>query len=301
MPLALLLAQFTGIAQSSEFVASILVIASIAPIQIYMNEVFAPNAVRYNQRLDIRHSLEIAVAILALTGWLAYRIEADLLVVFLIVAFAQGYVWFSYLASRRVLEYQAGSIIGGRYSYVIGSIIPLVFLLVVLAYWLALQLGVHDPGFLYLLILLPNTAQYIYTRFGWMAKQKTPTYTARNIKQTNNQYKGLLLFLVAMLMAIVAQHWKIELSEVAVGFAALSIYLISPFSSMWLIHAKSKFMTRDRTALSITLFWGAPCVTMSTLLLSSNSVGFIFFLALVTQVLTFKFITDIRLKSSAEL
>lgn len=127
MPLALALAQVSGIAQVPEFITAILVTTSIAPIQIYMNEVFAPAAVKYGQSVDVQHGLEVTLAILVLTGWLAHRIDADILSSVVIMLYAQAYVWFSYKASRCVLEYQASSIIGGRYSYIIGSIIPLTF------------------------------------------------------------------------------------------------------------------------------------------------------------------------------
>lgn len=297
MPLALLLAQISGIAQIPEFVTAILVTTSLAPVQIYMNEVFAPTAVRYNQSVGLRHGFEIALAIFALSGWLAYRIEVGALSGLLIMLCAQGYVWFSYRASRRVLEYQASSIIGGRYSYIIGSIIPLTFLLVVLVYWLLSQVDLHGASFLYLLILLPNAAQYLYTRFGWMAKER-PAQVANKSRQNGAPRMGLVLFLVAMLMAVGAQHWKIELAGAAVGFAALSIYLISPFSSMWLIHSKSKYMTKDGGAPSDIGFWLAPCLVILTLPLNTESIWWTFLLALVTQVLTFKFITDIRLKTS---
>lgn len=40
---------------------------------------------------------------------------------------AQCNVWFSYLAARRLLGYQATSVIGGRYSFVIGAVVPSTF------------------------------------------------------------------------------------------------------------------------------------------------------------------------------
>lgn len=298
MPLALILAQVTGISQKAEFVNAILVITSLSPIQVYINEAFATASVRYNEQISLKHGIQISLAIFALTGWLAYRLELDFFQALLVVAFGEAYVWFSYEASRRVLGYQADSIIGGRYSYLIGSIIPITFLLLVVVYWLFVQIGLQEPSILYGLILLPNAIQYIYTRFGWMGNERTSCRQSSEDGEKEKVGMELVFFLAAMLMAFTAQHWKIELANVAAGFAALSIYLISPFSSLWLIHAKSRFMTKNRQARSAIFSWIAPCGVFLTLLLNVDNIGWGFMLALVTQILTFKFITDIRLKSS---
>lgn len=254
MPLALFWAQVEGVAQKAEFVNAILVITSLAPVQVYINEVFAPAAVRYKQRLGLRHGLEIALAIMGLTGWLTYRLDLDVLPSLVIGIFAQGYVWLSYKASRCVLEYQADSIIGGRYSYLIGSIIPLTFLLIIVIYWAVQQVGWGNGSFLYLLILLPNAAQYLYTLFGWMAKNRIhPVGMARGGEALYSRMH-FSYFGTAMAMAAISQNWKVELANAAAGFAALSIYLISPFSSMWLIFSKSKYMTKSRPPPSILKF-----------------------------------------------
>ena len=297
MPVVLLIAQALGVAQSPEFVAAILVTASLAPIQVYINEVFAPAAVRYNQHIGIRHATEISLAVLGLTCWLVYRLEMAVFAALLVVVFAQGYVWFAYKSSRRVLEYQADSIIGGRYSYIIGSIVPLTFLLVVVAYWMLSQLGWESGYFLYLLIVLPNAVQYLYTLFGWMAKERVLSSKVDKTGRVLDGHIQLGLFMASMLMAAIAQHWKIELAETAVGFAALSIYMISPFSSIWLIFSRSNYMTKDRSPPSFIHFWISMLLAGLTLPLEVDGFGWVFLLALLTQVLTFKFITDIRLKS----
>lgn len=297
MPVVLLIAQALGVAQAPEFVAAILVTASLAPIQVYINEVFAPAAVRYNQHIGIRHGTEISLAVLVLTCWLAYRLEMEMFTALLVVVFAQGYVWLAYKSSRRVLEYQADSIIGGRYSYMIGAIVPLTFLLVVVADWMLSRLGWERGYFLYSLIVLPNAVQYLYTLFGWMAKERAHS---RKVYKTNRTLGGhiqLLFFMAAMVMAAIAQHWKIALAETAVGFAALSIYMISPFSSIWLIFSRSNYMTKDRLPPSFVNFWISLFLAGLTLSLDVDGFGWVFLLALLTQILTFKFITDIRLKS----
>lgn len=296
MPFVLLVAQLSGIAQLPEFIGAILVASSIAPIQVYLNEVYAPIAVRFGQPMSLLHGLEIGTAILVLTGWLAYRLSVDGLSACLIVLFAQGYVWFSYFASRRILNYQARSVIGGRYSYIIGSIIPLTFLVVVLLYWMLLGLGVHAPLLLYLLILIPNAFQYLYIRYGWATHGLEPLNDVQEAAESANRQAGGVWFLAAMAMALVAQHWKVELTSVATGFAAISIYLISPFSSMWLIFSKSKFMTRHHLQQTLFNFWLLPCCVGLTMMLQPDYLGWVFALALVSQVFTFKFITDIRIR-----
>lgn len=298
MPFALLLAQATGIAQRSEFIASVLVVTSIVPIQIYLNEVFAPRAVRYQWGIDARHVLEVGVGALLLSAWAAYRLELAMAPSICVCVFAQGYIWCSYAASRMILKYQADLVIGGRYSYILGSVIPLTFLLLVALYWGMERFGFDYGAVLYLLILLPNALQYFYVR--WFEVPKSDRVTAAAPANTRNQI-GAIFFPMAMFMAIVAQHWKVELVESAEGFAALSVYLIVPFSSAWLILSKSRYLTREHMGESSLLFWLAPVVVGLTLFLTADDFVWAFPLALVTQVLTFKFITDLRTRASVGL
>lgn len=296
MPFVLGFAQITGIAQRQEFIASVLVITSIAPIQIYLNEVFAPRVVRYKRGIDVKHALEICFCTLALTLWSVYRLELEYIPSILVIVFAQGYIWFSYVSSRKVLKFQSEALIGGRYSYIIGAVIPLTFLLIVVVYWGLSQLDLDWGGLLYFPILLPNAIQYIYIRLLGMPQCEID-------KENDLKHSGQRLwpgyFPIAVLMAIVSQHWKVELVSSAVGFSALSIYMIVPFSSAWLILSKSKYLTQEYVVRASVFFWGGPVFVGGTLLLSADSFLWVFALALVTQVLTFKFITDVRLKASA--
>lgn len=294
MPFALLLAQLAGVAQHPEFVDSVLVITSIVPVQIYLNEVFVPRAVRYRCGIGLAHALEVTLGTFLLPLWLAWRLDLSLGPFLLAVGFAQGYVWFSYFASRRILECQADTVIGGRYSYVIGAIIPLTFLLLVIAYWLLDVLGFEAGSLMYLLILLPNMLQYAFVRIGWGASRDLAEAAVERVEQR----VWIGFFVLAMFMAMVAQYWKVALASYAAGFAALSVYLIVPFSSAWLIFSKSRYLTRGHSATIPLLFWGAPVLVGLTLLLVVHEFIGAFLLALVTQMLTFKFITDTRARVS---
>ena len=298
MPFALLLAQITGVAQQPELIASVLVITSIVPVQIYLNEVFVPRAVRYKCGIGIAHALELVFGTLLLSIWLAWRLDLSFTPLLLVVGFAQGYVWFSYFASRRILECQAESVIGGRYSYVIGSIIPLTFLLLVIVYWLLGRLGFDAGGLIYLLILLPNMLQFLFVRLGWGPSRDLTNQTVKGVESSPAQRIWIGFFVLAMFMAMVAQHWKVALASSVAGFAALSVYLIVPFSSAWLIFSKSRYLTLGHSGTMPALFWGAPVLVGLTLLFDVDGFVSTLFLALVTQVLTFKFITDTRARVS---
>lgn len=295
MPFALLLAQATGIAQRPEFIASVLVITSIVPIQIYLNEVFAPRAVRYQWGIDARHALEVGAGALLLSAWAAYRLELAMVPSIFVCIFAQGYIWCSYAASRLILQYQTDAVIGGRYSYIIGSVIPITFLLLVVLYWGIERFGFGQGALLYFLILLPNMLQYFFVRW-FEAPENHRGASALRANAGKRLWVGF--FPMAMFMAIVSQHWKVALVESAAGFAALSVYLIVPFSSAWLILSKSRYLTREHMGASSVLFWLAPVVVGLTLFLSADDFVWAFPLALVTQVLTFKFITDLRARAS---
>lgn len=294
MPLALLIAQLTAVAQMQDFVTAVLVISSIAPVQVYLNEVFAPRAVRYNRSLDTTHAVEVALATFLLSAGLVYWLELSLSGSISILLFAQGYIWFSYAASRRILSLQAEARIGGRYSYILGSIIPLTFLLLVCVVW---AIGLYYLT--YLLILLPNLLQYLFVRFGWEVSHAYPDQRIDS-KQPGQQRRFLTLYFgVAMAMAMVAQYWKVKLADAALGFAALSVYLIVPFSSAWLIFSKTRYLTGKPSDVMHTFFWGSPILVFLTLLFVNIHHTFqTFLLALVAQVLTFKFITETRSRLS---
>lgn len=300
MPLALIVAHFSGIAQSPEFVASVLIISSAAPIQVYINEVFCPIGIRHNQKLRIQSVFEISLVLLALMLFLVYRLNMSLLSSILVIVFSQGYVWFSYLSSRYVLQHQldlTGSN-GLWQSFLIGAVIPLTFLILILVYWALLRAGITIIHFLFLLILLPNAMQYFYVRN--MANKKSCATAVYKTNSIENRFIGLVLFLLTGLMAGISQHWKVSLSENAYGFGAVSVYLISPFSSLLLIHSRSSYMAKSNVPISVKVFWASPCLVVLTFFFNADTFLWSFPLALVTQVLTFKFITDIRLKFSGQ-
>lgn len=95
------------------------------------------------------------------------RLDLAVISLLLTVGFAQGYVWVSYFASRRILECQADAVIGGRYSCAIGAISSLAFLLLVILYWHLDMLSFEAGGLMYLLNLLPNMLQYVFMWLGW--------------------------------------------------------------------------------------------------------------------------------------
>lgn len=299
MPFALLIAQASGVAQRPGFIVSILVIASIVPVQVYLNEVFAPRAVRYKRGIGFAHGLEVGLGALLLTVLLAYQLHLTIVSFFLTAAFAQGYIWFSYYASRLILESQAAGVIGGRYSYVIGAIIPFTFLLLVLVYWLADSMGLDTGYACYLLILLPNMLQYLFVRNSGIADIENSTEFLEEAGHSHDTRVWVGFFIVAMLMAMATQHWKVALANGAEGFAALSVYLIVPFSSAWLILSKSSYLTKEQSGIGSIAFWGGPVLVGLTLFFTAHNFIWAFLLALSTQVLTFKFITDTRVRVSA--
>lgn len=296
MPVALIFAQYTGIAQQPEFVASVLVIASIAPIQIYLNEVFAPRVVRYRQGIYLKQVLLVGVGTLILSTWAAYRMGLSVGSMVFVCICAQSYIWCSYAAAQKILQYQADAVFGGRYSYIVGSIIPLTFLSATILYWIGRKVGFYQGGFLYLLILLPNLIQYVCIR--WLVIPQAPSLANHTVIRHSEKNLWIGFFPMAIFMAVVAQHWKVELVESAEGFAALSVYLISPFSSAWLIFSKSQYLTREKLGGPSLIFWILPFLVGLTLLLNVDSFPWVFALALISQVLTFKFITDVRIKAS---
>lgn len=298
MPIALLFAQATGMAQVPDFIGAIVLITSISPILIYVNEVFAPIAVRYRRHMSFGHVLEVVAGILILSGWVSYRLGTSSWNAVLAILFAQCNVWFSYLAARRLLEYQATSVIGGRYSYIIGAIVPLTFFAILSLCWVLTQFGVVIEGYFYLLVGLPNGVQYLYTRLGWMEKKYRVRHVERaSMPSTEIEQKGMLkYFLITMLMAVIAQHWKIELVSVATGFAAIAVYLISPFSSMWLIFSKSNHLAGNVKNSSAVWMFTALLMSILSLAVTSTKVYVVLALAIVIQVITFKFVTDVRAK-----
>jgi hypothetical protein len=303
MPVALFLAQLTGIAQRPDFIAAIILNASISPILIYLNEVFAPIMVQHRRHISVRHVIEVAIGVLFLSCWAIYRLDLDGWGIFLALTFAQGNIWFSYFGAKRLLEYQATSVIGGRYSYLIGAIVPTTFLLLVLCYWALTKLSIVVEDYFYVLLILPNLLQYLYTRYGWMENKYKHRHKERAIATSTklDETRVLKYFIVAISMALISQHWKIELAAAAVGFAAISIYCITPFSSIWLIVAKSRFVTAQSSNKENRWMFLAPLVTALTLLFCCGEFWTVLLLAILTQVLAFKFITDIRDKLSSKL
>lgn len=299
MPFALLIAQASGVAQRPGFIVSILVIASIVPVQVYLNEVFAPRAVRYKRGIGFAHGLEVGLGALLLTAVLAYQLILTFISFLLVAAFVQGYIWFSYHASRLILESQASAVIGGRYSYAIGAIIPLVFLLFVFIYWLTHSMGLDIGYACYLLILLPNMLQYLFIRNSGIVGITISTESLEEERDSHDTQVWVGFFIVAMLMALVTQHWKVELADSSEGFAALSVYLVVPFSSAWLILSKSSYLMKEQSGVGSIAFWGGPVLVALTLFFTAHNFIWAFLLALSTQVLTFKFITDTRVRVSA--
>ncbi len=298
MPITLLFAQATGISQMPDFVRVIVLITSISPVLLYVNEVFAPIAVRHRRHIALWNVFEIVVGVLILSGWVCYRLDIGGWDAVFSILFAQCNVWFSYLAAKRILEYQAVSVIGGRYSFIIGAIVPVTFFVVLLTFWGLTQWDSDFEGYFYLLVALPNAAQYFYTRLGWMAKKYSIRHFDRSsLPSIELDQKGMLkYFAIAMLMAIIAQHWKIEVVDVASGFAAITVYLISPFSSIWLIISKSNHLTENVKTSSMFLMFITLLFSIFSLFIVSTNIYVVVALAIVTQVLTVKFITDVRAK-----
>jgi hypothetical protein len=298
MPIALFFAQATGISQMPDFIRAIVLVTSISPVLVYLNEVFAPIAVRHQRHMALWHVFEVVIGVLVLSGWVCYRLDIGSWDTIFAILFAQCNVWFSYLAARRVLEYQATSVIGGRYSFIIGAIVPVTFFIVLLACWGLTQWDFVFDGYFYLLVVLPNAAQYFYTRLGWMAKKYSIRHFDRSsLPSIELDQKGMLkYFAIAMLMAIIAQHWKIEVVAVASGFAAITVYLISPFSSFWLIISKANHLTKNVKTSSMFLMFITLLFSILSLFIASTNLYMVVVLAIVTQVLTVKFITDVRAK-----
>lgn len=297
MPVALGVAQISGIAQLPEFIAAILLISSVGPIQIYVNEIFAPMAVCGLAGVRWPRFLEASAGVIALTVWACYRLDLELLDYLLAVPCMLSFIWFSFGTARRVLYLQASASIGGRYSFIVGALPAIVFLLLVLVFWWLREWGALVHELLYALVLLPTLAQYGFTRTKWPHRPQAEV--AKKISGAESHGDWPMLFLlIALVLAFVAQQWKIELIGLALGYAALSVYLISPISSLWLIVSKSRYVESRDAQRPVVAFWLGPLLILATLLISAASWWAAFLLAMSVQALTFKFITDVRLRLS---
>lgn len=203
----------------------------------------------------------------------------------LTVGFAQGYVWVSYIASRRILECQTDAVIGGRYSCAIGAISSLAFLLLVILYWHLDMLSFEAGGLMYLLNLCRICCSMCLCGLAGVRCDLVDAL-AGCVEVTPEQRVCIGFFVLAIFMAMVAKCWKVALASSAAGFTVLSVYLIVSFSSAWLILSKSRYWTRGHTATMPLRFWGAPVLVGLMLLLGAHGFLGVFLPALVTQVLT---------------
>lgn len=289
MPVALLVAQGSGLAQAPGFVMTIVLITSVGPLQIYVNEIYAPLMACYRGRVGTMRLVQVGAGVVFLGVWACWRMALTPVDMALVALTLLAFIGCSFETAWRTLALQASSVIGGRESFVIGAIPPLIFLLLVLVFqrWPA-----HDM-MMYALILLPTLMQYVYTRYRWpdaapVAVSTTPAVTARS--------DGIFL-MVALVLTFVAQQWKISLADLAVGYAALLVYLISPLCSLWLIVAKSRYVAQavDPSRYHpVRNFWVAPAAVLLTLLIPPASWWLALLMALLSQALTFRFITNTR-------
>lgn len=294
MPVGLGVAQWSGIAQLPEFIAAILLVASVGPIQIYVNEIFAPIAVREGRGLPVARFVEVSVGIAILALWACYRLQLNISDYLYSVMAMLGFVWCSFGTAKRVLMLQATSVIGGLYSFTVGSLPSLVFLALVIVFWILQGQDLLPHSALYALVLLPTLVQYLYARLKWADEYQL---TDESCQISKSSKFGSRYLMIALLLAFISQQWKIELVALAAGFAALSIYMISPVSSLWLIYSKSRYIELSDASPVLGL-WLGPFIVLSTTLLTPEIWWMVFLLALLAQALTFKFITDVRIRLS---
>jgi hypothetical protein len=297
MPLVITFAHITGLAHEKEFITTLLIISSIYPIQIYFNEVIAPFLVRSKLKLSYKYLYKIGCGTFALVGFAGYLMKIDFYELIFIYIFSFVAIWLAFINSIRILELQVKSIIGGRYSSILGSIIPLSFFILIFFYYVLFIFGLSKAYLLYTLIFLPTVILFLYVKNNWI-----DDYCNDNMfldaPNLNSKF-FYLIFLVSILMALVTQYWKVQLTEFAVGFSALSLYLITPFSTLWLIFSKSKYLSKSDNDIKDSIFiWIPPLFLIFIFFIESSNVFFIFFLALLSQILTFKFISDARIKLS---
>lgn len=291
MPVALLVAQFSGLAQQSGFIVAILLLVSMGPILIYVNEVFAPVSVLGEGNIDLARRLETSIGVLILSAWVCYKLELEVLDYFLSGVTALGLVWFSFGTARRLLAVQVHGVIGGKYSVIVGAIPPVLFLLLVLIVWVVEQMGLRSHFMFYMLVIVPTLVQYIYVRKMWFY-QKSGTKNGR--EQVLSIRFGALGLLVTFALAFVSQQWKIALANSAENYAALSVYVISPVASLWLINLRLKFVERPRDGKSIIGLVAIPVIVFMSSLLSINVWWGVFAIAVIVQLLTYKYIADVR-------
>lgn len=295
MPVALLFAQWSGIAQRSEFIVAVLLIASIGPLQIYVNEIFAPISVCKQAELSGVRLGEVSLGISLLAMWACYSLNLAALDYIFCLFGALTLVWLSFGSAKRVLLLQIGSVIGGRYSFVVGALPSIVFLCMVMAFWGLQFVDQLHGAVLYLLVIVPTLVQYMYLRLKW------PTDVALSWETSGLKLvpKDNLKFLMGtILLAWISQHWKLQLVGLAAGYAALSVYLISPVSSLWLVYSKAQYVEQMGKKPVVGLWFGILILPL-TLLFSTDAWWVAFLVAFLGQALAFKFITDARQYLSA--
>ena len=291
MPVALLVAQGSGLAQAPGFVMAIVLITSVGPLQIYVNEIYAPLLACYRGRVGTMRLVQVGAGVVFLGVWACWRMALTPVDMALVALTLLAFIGCSFETAWRTLALQATSVIGGRESFVIGAIPPLVFMLLVLVF----QRWPASGMMMYALIVLPTLMQYVYTRYRWPdAASIEPTMmTVGSV--TNDR----VFLMMAVGLTFVAQQWKISLADLAVGYAALLVYLISPLCSLWLIVAKSRYVAQaiDRSRYHpVRNFWVAPAVVLLTLLIPPVSWWLALLMAILAQALTFRFITNTRLR-----
>lgn len=295
MPLVLIFAQVTGISQRDGLVNTILVLALIAPIQVYLNEVFVPILTRQNNGFGFWRYVGFSCAVLSLSIWFCAHKNLGFFESCFMVVFAQANVWFSFSASRIVLRNQVRDKIKGTSSYLVGSTIPLAFFFTVFTFWI-LSKWQDTSEILLFGVLLTPCFQYLYVRKLYGSADLPPKSTRSTPSSENHALSAeISYFVVTVFMAFISQHWKINLSDLAFGVVVLLIYAITPFSSGVLIISKSQYFEESQFLKGKNTIWLSPfIVLLSIIFLGQTSIFSAFVFALLTQVLTFKFIADIR-------
>lgn len=290
MPVGLFVAQWSGIAQLPEFIASILLIASVGPIQIYVNEIFAPIAVCQDGKLNALRVAEVCLGISFLSVWACYSMHLAWTDYLFCLCGALGLVWVSFETAKRVLLLQTSAVIGGRYSFVVGALPSIIFLILVVVFWGLKSIDQLAGGAMYLLVILPTLVQYGYSRIKWPADIASVSASTKTDLAFRDNAKFLT---ITILLAAISQYWKVQLIVLAAGYAALSVYLISPVSSLWLVYSKARYVNGLNRRPLWTL-WLGPLLLPLSLVVAPESWGIAFVLAFVGQVIAFKFITDAR-------
>lgn len=295
MPLVLVFAQVTGISQRDGLVNTILVLALIAPIQVYLNEVFAPILTRQDNGFGIWRYIGFSCAVLSLSIWFCSHKNLSFFESCFMVMFAQANIWFSFSASRIVLGNQVRDNIKGLSSYLVGSTIPLAFFFTIFSFWILSQWQDVSEILLFGVLLTP-CFQYLYVRKLYGCAD-VPPKASRPIPRSGSLAPSIEIsyFVITVFMAFICQHWKINLSDLAFGVVVLLIYAITPFSSGVLIISKSQYFEESQFLKGKNTIWLSPfIVLLSIIFLGQTNIFSAFVFALFTQVLTFKFIADIR-------